>query len=87
MDSRRFFCPLPLAAGGIVRLPDSAARHAARVLRLGPDDAITLFDGHGGEYAARIVSVRKEQVDVETDVDRGDLGRGDLGRDGEAPRR
>lgn len=31
--------------------------------------------------------VRKEQVDVETDVDRGDLGRGDLGRDGEAPRR
>lgn len=65
MDSRRFFCPLPLAAGGIVRLPDSAARHAARVLRLGPDDAVTLFDGHGGEYAARIVSVRKEQVDVE----------------------
>lgn len=31
--------------------------------------------------------VRKEQVDVETDIDRGDLGRGDLGRDGEAPRR
>ena len=31
--------------------------------------------------------VRKEQVDVETDVDRGDLGRDDLGRDGEAPRR
>ena len=31
--------------------------------------------------------VRKEQVDVETDVDRDGLGRDDLGRNGEAPRR
>lgn len=31
--------------------------------------------------------VQKEQVDVETDVDRDGLGRDDLGRDGEAPRR
>ena len=31
--------------------------------------------------------VQKEQVDVETDVDRDGLGRDDLGRNGEAPRR
>ena len=31
--------------------------------------------------------VRKEQVDVETDVDRGDLGRGATNGDGGAPRR
>ena len=31
--------------------------------------------------------VRKEQVDVETDVDRDGLGRDDFGRNGEAPRR
>ncbi|RLY95026.1 hypothetical protein CWC38_09055 [Kocuria tytonicola] len=31
--------------------------------------------------------VQKEQVDVETDVDRNGVGRDDLGRNGEAPRR
>lgn len=49
----------------MVSLPENAARHAARALRLGPGDAVTLFDGRGGEFTARIVTVRKEQVEAE----------------------
>ena len=65
MNLPRFFCPGPLAAGAVVMLPESAARHAARALRLGPGDGVTLFDGGGAEYAGRIVSVRKETVEAE----------------------
>jgi 16S rRNA (uracil1498-N3)-methyltransferase len=36
-----------------------------RVLRLGVGAAITLFDGAGGEYAARIEALRKDAVLVE----------------------
>ncbi|GAB4174657.1 MAG: 16S rRNA (uracil(1498)-N(3))-methyltransferase [Rhodocyclaceae bacterium] len=50
----RFFCPQPLAAGGLCVLPEAAAHHAGRVLRLAPGDAVCVFDGRGGEYAGRI---------------------------------
>jgi 16S rRNA (uracil1498-N3)-methyltransferase len=36
-----------------------------RVLRLGVGAAVTLFDGAGGEYAARIESLKKDAVLVE----------------------
>lgn len=44
-----------------------AAKHIARVLRLQPGDPLTLFDGRGGEYAARIEAIRKGAVAVEVD--------------------
>ncbi len=50
----RFYCPLPLAAGATIELPQGAAHHALRVLRLKPGDTITLFNGEGGEYAATL---------------------------------
>ena len=56
---------MPLAEGLRADLPESAARHAARVLRLRVDDALTLFDASGGEYAARIVGIERERVAVE----------------------
>lgn len=65
MISPRFFCPEPLAAGASVMLPEGPARHAVRVLRLGVGAELSLFDGAGGEYAARISSVRKDSVQVE----------------------
>lgn len=65
MTSPRFFCPEPLAIGAGLALPENAARHAARVLRLGTGATLTLFDGRGGEYVARITSVRKDEVQVE----------------------
>lgn len=61
----RFFCPPPLAVGGEIGLPSGAAHHVLRVLRLKSGDAVTLFDGEGGEYrgelarpSARAVAVR-----------------------------
>ncbi|HEX5803078.1 MAG TPA: 16S rRNA (uracil(1498)-N(3))-methyltransferase [Azospira sp.] len=65
MNSPRFFCPQALAPGALLALPENAARHAARVLRLTAGEAITLFDGRGGEYAARIAAVRKDEVSAE----------------------
>ena len=48
----RILCPQGLAPGAHVALPETAAHHVARVLRLKEGDALTLFDGRGGEWAA-----------------------------------
>jgi 16S rRNA (uracil1498-N3)-methyltransferase len=61
----RFHCPLPLAEGAEIALPDAAAHHAARVLRLGEGDAVTLFAGDDGEFAARILRVEARGVQVQ----------------------
>jgi 16S rRNA (uracil1498-N3)-methyltransferase len=61
----RFFSPIPLVAGARVELSPGAARHAARVLRLGPGDALTLFDGTGGEYACRVHSRDRDTLAAE----------------------
>lgn len=50
----RFHVPEGLAPGATVDLPDEAAHHAARVLRLGDGDPVILFDGRGGEWFARL---------------------------------
>lgn len=55
----RFYCPFSLAPGAIVDLPEEAAHHAVRVLRLGVDDSIVLFDGQGGEWRGRLLRVGK----------------------------
>ncbi len=47
----RFYCPLSLAAGRSVALPDDVARHAVGVLRLRAGESVTLFNGDGREYA------------------------------------
>ncbi|MDP2811363.1 MAG: 16S rRNA (uracil(1498)-N(3))-methyltransferase [Rhodocyclaceae bacterium] len=64
----RIHCPQGLAPGASVALPAVAAHHVARVLRLGEGDPLVLFDGRGGEWAAAIARVRKDEVHV-------DLGR------------
>jgi len=61
----RFHCPLPLAAGARFDLPERVAHHASTVLRLRCDDELTLFDGRGGEYRARIVANDRRRVSVE----------------------
>ena len=55
----------PLAAGRGCFVSGTAANHISRVLRLREGDELTLFDGRGGEYAARIASFRKDVVQVE----------------------
>ncbi|MFZ9510368.1 MAG: 16S rRNA (uracil(1498)-N(3))-methyltransferase, partial [Burkholderiaceae bacterium] len=60
----RLFCPEPLHSGLSLGLPPGAARHV-QVLRLQPGDAITLFDGRGGEHEATITRMGRSTVDVQ----------------------
>jgi 16S rRNA (uracil1498-N3)-methyltransferase len=51
-----------LAAGADYVLPAAAARHAAQALRMRAGDALTLFTGTGGEYAATIAHIGRRDV-------------------------
>jgi len=55
----RFYVDAPLRAGGVLTLPEDSAHHAIRVLRLREGDDVTLFNGRGGEFAARIASIQR----------------------------
>ncbi len=59
----RLFCPVDLKAGERLSLPAGAARHV-QVLRLQPGDAITLFNGGGGEYDAAVTRMGRSDVEV-----------------------
>lgn len=60
----RFFIDAPLAAGQQLVLPDTVLRHV-QVLRLKVGDALTLFDGSGGEYPATLLTLEKRSAMVE----------------------
>ena len=57
----RLFVDPPLVACANLVLPPGAARHV-QVLRLQPGDALTLFDGRGGEAAASVVKIGRADV-------------------------
>lgn len=59
----RFYCDCPLDTGLILRLPEPVARHV-QVLRLKIGDAITLFNGSGGEYTGTLTANDKKNVEV-----------------------
>jgi 16S rRNA (uracil1498-N3)-methyltransferase len=65
MRLTRVHVPGPVTAGSRQTIEGDAASHIARVLRLQPGDALILFDGRGGEHAARIEGLRKGAVIVE----------------------
>lgn len=60
----RLYCPVPLASGQLVTLPAAATRHA-QVLRMQPGDALTLFNGTGGEFDAQVTAMGRAQVQVQ----------------------
>jgi 16S rRNA (uracil1498-N3)-methyltransferase len=62
MPTSRFYCPTPLAPGAHIALPEAAAHHATKVLRLREGDLVTLFDGQGGEFSAAIEQIGKREV-------------------------
>jgi len=67
MAMPRFFVATGLAPGQVgatIELHEAAAHHATRVLRLVAGDALTLFDGTGGEYAVTLVRVDKRGAAV-----------------------
>ena len=64
MRLTRVYVPTSLAGLASLRLPEGPSGHLARVLRLEVGAAVTLFDGRGGEYAARITAIAKQGVSV-----------------------
>src|SRR5436309_15396695 len=62
--SERYYVDQPLAPGP-VGLAGPEAHHLAVVCRVRPGDAVTLFNGDGREYPARVVAVSKRSVDLE----------------------
>ncbi len=45
-------------------LVEEEARHLARVMRARPGDRVTLFDGSGVEYTARVTELRRDEVEL-----------------------
>ena len=64
MRLSRVHVPDPLTAGHRHTIEGVAANHIAHVLRLRLGDPLILFDGRGGEHAARIEEYRKGAVIV-----------------------
>jgi len=61
----RVFTETPLAPAAEAELPPLAAHHVHTVLRLRVGAELTLFDGRGGEYPARLLSVHRRGASVE----------------------
>jgi 16S rRNA (uracil1498-N3)-methyltransferase len=59
----RIHCSVPLGRGQVLTLPEGAARHV-QVLRMQPGEALTLFDGTGGEWTATIERMGRTDVVV-----------------------
>ena len=58
----RFYAPGLAGPDAPVALPDDEARHLTRVLRLGAGDTVSVFDGRGVEYLARVEQVSPGRV-------------------------
>ena len=61
----RFYVDTALRAGMSCLLPEDSAHHAVHVLRVHAGDDLTLFNGRGGEYAARIASIERLKLRVD----------------------
>lgn len=60
----RFYVDQSLSIGQTFDLPEGVARHV-QVVRMQPDEMVTLFNGQGGEYQAQIIAMRKKNVTVQ----------------------
>ena len=73
MRTTRVHVDLPLSPGKRIDLPEDAANHLVRVLRMQAGDACVLFNGDGQDYAATLLAANKRGVEVEvgasTEVD------------------
>jgi 16S rRNA (uracil1498-N3)-methyltransferase len=58
----RLHVAAPLAAGAAVALGESQAHYLRGVLRLGPGDAVALFNGRDGEWRAAIEQLGKRSA-------------------------
>lgn len=67
MRVTRSFIPTALAIGQTVSLPEDAANHLVRVMRLREGDTCVLFNGDGHDYTARLVEAGKRDAQVRID--------------------
>jgi 16S rRNA (uracil1498-N3)-methyltransferase len=63
----RLYVDRALAAGERFDLPEAQSRHV-QVLRLQPEAALTLFNGAGGEWRARILQMGRSAVGVQVEA-------------------
>ena len=71
MTRRRFFAP-PSAFNftkRTVTLTADEARHLREVLRLKPGDEVSVFDGAGKEFRARVAQARREFAELDLDAE------------------
>ena len=60
----RFFAPALDPGDESVSLPRDEAEHLTRVLRLSTGDTVSVFDGRGHEFLARVASAAPREVRV-----------------------
>jgi 16S rRNA (uracil1498-N3)-methyltransferase len=63
----RFYHPAAIIVDQVTELSAENRHHAVRVLRLREGDLVTLFDGNGGEFSARIANINKSSTSVLVD--------------------
>lgn len=68
MRTPRIFTGQPLQADSEIQLEPGPSQHLARSLRMREGDAVILFDGRGGEYAATISALTRSSVSLVTGV-------------------
>jgi 16S rRNA (uracil1498-N3)-methyltransferase len=61
----RFFAPSVDAGDTVAVLSREEGEHLTRVLRLGPGDIVTVFDGRGQEFLARVTTTERRVVRVQ----------------------
>jgi 16S rRNA (uracil1498-N3)-methyltransferase len=66
----RVYLEADLAGGGEVFLEDAPSHHLARVLRLREGDALTVFNGRGGEWDAEFIGRRRVRLGSFSAVER-----------------
>jgi 16S rRNA (uracil1498-N3)-methyltransferase len=62
----RLFVTNTLYDGAAIHGSAAHAHHLGTVLRRGPGDAVRLFNGRDGEFAAHIVALKRDQVSFQT---------------------
>jgi 16S rRNA (uracil1498-N3)-methyltransferase len=65
MRTTRVHVDLPLSPGRRVALPEDAANHLVRVLRMQAGDTCVLFNGDGRDFSATLVSANKRGVEAD----------------------
>lgn len=64
MSATRLYSPIQLRANAELSFGSEQARYVGRVLRLRPGDALTVFDGSGGEYPATVGTITKQLLNL-----------------------